>query len=210
MAISLKRVALALQLLDVLADDARLLLVVPAAFDLDLVAQLAVGAQRLAEAAFVMRDQTRGRAEDMAGRTVVAFEPDDLGAGKVGLEAQDVVHLGAPPAIDRLIVVADAANIAVALRQQPQPQILRDVGVLILVHQHVEEALLIFRQHVGVLLEQPQIFQQQIAEIGGVELLQAPLIERIELARFAVGEGEALAFRHPLGRKPAVLPAVDH
>ena len=46
--------------------------------------------------------------------------------------------------------------------------------------------------------------------IGGVELLQAPLIERIELARFAVGEGEALAFRHALGRQPAVLPAVDH
>ena len=203
-------VAPPLHLLDVLADDAGLLLVVPAALDLDLAAQLAVGAQRLAEAAFVMRDQARGRAEDMAGRTVIAFEPDDLGAGKVGLEAQDVVHLGAAPAIDRLIVVADAANIAVALRQQPQPQILRDVGVLILVHQHIEEALLVFRQHVGVLLEQPQIFQQQIAEIGGVELLQAPLIERIELARFAVGEGEALAFRHALGRKPSVLPAVDH
>ena len=61
-----------------------------------------------------------------------------------------------------------------------------------------------------MLLEQPQIFQQQIAEIGGVELLQPPLIERVELARFAVGEGEALAFRHALGRKPPVLPAIDH
>ena len=63
-----------------------------------------------------------------------------------------------------------------ALRQQPQPQILGDVGVLILVDQHVAEALLILREHVGVLLEQPQILQQQIAEIGGVQLLQPPLI----------------------------------
>ena len=203
-------VALPLHLLDVLADDAGFLLVVPAAFDLDLAAKLAVGAERLAEAAFVMRNQARGRAEDVPGRAVIAFEPDDLGAGKVGLEAQDVVHLGAAPAIDRLIVVADAANIAVALREQPQPQILRDVGVLILVHQHIEEALLVFREHVGVLLEQPQIFQQQVAEIGGVQLLQPPLIERVKLARFAVGEGEALPLRHAFRREPPVLPAVDH
>ena len=39
------------------AGYAGFLLVVPAAFDLDLAAQLAVGAERLAEAAFVMCDQ---------------------------------------------------------------------------------------------------------------------------------------------------------
>jgi hypothetical protein len=45
-------------------------------------------------------------------RAVVALQPDDLGAGKIALEAQDVVDLGAAPAIDRLVVVADAADIA--------------------------------------------------------------------------------------------------
>ncbi len=202
--------ALALELLDVLADHAGLFLVVPAAFDLDLLAQIAVGAERLAEAPFVVGDQARGRAEDMAGRAVVALEPDDLGAGEVGLESEDVVDLRAPPAIDRLVVVADAANIAVALGEQAEPQILRDVRILILVHQHVEEALLVFCEHVGLLLEQPQILQQEIAEIGGVQLLQPRLIERVKLARFAVGEGEALALGHALRREPSVLPAVDH
>ncbi len=47
----------------------------------------------------------------MAGRAVVALEADDLGAGKVVVEAQDVVDLGAAPAIDRLVVVADAADV---------------------------------------------------------------------------------------------------
>src|SRR6185312_10784436 len=42
---------------------------------------------------------------------VIALEPDDLGAGKVVLEAQDVVDLGAAPAVDRLVVVADAADV---------------------------------------------------------------------------------------------------
>src|SRR4030088_3085608 len=58
-----------------------------------------------------MRDQVRRRGQDVAGGTVVAFEPNDLGAWKVVLEAQDVVDLRAAPAIDRLVVVADAADV---------------------------------------------------------------------------------------------------
>ena len=87
----------------------------------------------------------------MAGGAVVALQPDDLGAGEVLLEAQDVVDLGAAPAVDRLVVVADAADVGRALRQQPQPQVLRDVGVLVLVDQDVAEAALVVGEHVRVL-----------------------------------------------------------
>src|ERR1700722_406844 len=58
-----------------------------------------------------MRDQVRSGGEDVAGGAVVAFEADDLRAGKVVVETQDVVDLRAAPAIDRLIVVADAADV---------------------------------------------------------------------------------------------------
>ena len=115
MAISLSAWPLALQLLDLLADGAGFLLGIPGAGDGDLLAGLVVGAQRLAEPAFVVGDQMRGGGEDMTGRAVIALQPDHLGAGKVVLEAQDVVDLGAAPAIDRLIVVADAADVFVAL-----------------------------------------------------------------------------------------------
>ena len=110
-----------------------------------------VGEQRLAEPALVVGDEARGGGEDVAGRAVVALQPDHLGAGKILLEAQDVVDLGAAPAVDRLVVVADAADVGRALRQQPQPQVLRDVGVLVLVDQHVAEAALVVGEHVGVL-----------------------------------------------------------
>ena len=106
-----ERVAFALQLLDLLADRARLLLGIPGAGDGDLLARLVLGAQRLAEPALVVRDQMRGGGEDVAGGAVVALQPDDLGAREVVLEAQDVVDLGAAPAVDRLVVVADAAEI---------------------------------------------------------------------------------------------------
>ncbi len=55
------------------------------------------------------------------------------------------------------------------LRQQPQPQILRHVGVLIFIHQNELEAVLVLPEYVGMFAKQPNVFQQQIAEVGGVE-----------------------------------------
>ncbi len=101
----------ALQLLDLLADGAGFFFGVPGAGDGDLLAQHVVGAQRLAEAALVMGDDVRGGGEDVAGGAVIALEPDHGGAGEVVLEAQNVVDLGAAPAVDRLVVVADAADV---------------------------------------------------------------------------------------------------
>ena len=95
------------------------------------------------------------------------------------------------------------------LRQQPQPQILRHVGVLVLVDQDEFEARLILPQHFGLLAEQPDAFEQQIAEVGGVEDFQ-PLLKRlVELQAFAVGEHGGFARRHLVGGEAAVLPAVD-
>src|SRR4029077_8891031 len=152
---------LALQLLDLLANGAGLFLAVPGAGDLHLLAQHIFRAQRLAETAFLVADQERGGREDVAGRAVVPLETDHLGAGEVVIEAQDVVDFGPTPAVDRLVVVADATDVlglslfrarwnrecgfrrrsraaglrdngcrrrsTGRLRQQLQPQILRDV-----------------------------------------------------------------------------------
>ncbi len=95
------------------------------------------------------------------------------------------------------------------LRQQPQPEILRDVGVLILVHQNVFEAALVLPQHVRMLAEQPDILQQQIAEVGGVENLQPLLIGRIKLAALAVAKHRGFTGWHLRWRQSAILPAVD-
>ena len=107
------------------------------------VAGFGAGEQRLAQPVAVMGDESGRHAEDMPGRAVVALQPDHRGVGEVALEAQDVLDLGAAPAVDRLVVVADAAQIAPLLRDQPQPEILDDVGVLIFVDQDVAETILI-------------------------------------------------------------------
>src|SRR5258708_17945960 len=103
--------AVALQVLDRLADDAGLLLGVPGGSHRHLLASLALRTQRLAKTAFVVGDEMRGGGKNMGGRAVVALQADHLGAREVLLEAQDVVDLGAAPAIDRLVVVADATDV---------------------------------------------------------------------------------------------------
>ena len=197
--------------LDVLADGARLLLVVPHACNRYRLAHGTVGEQRLAEAALVVGDETRRRRQDVSGRAVVALQPDHGGAGEVRLEAQDVVDLGAAPAVDRLVVVADAADVGPggAAGQQAQPQVLGDVGVLVFVDQHVAEPGLVVREHLRVVAEQPQHLQQQVAEVCRVELLQALLVGGVEGCALALGKGEGLPARHLIGRQPSILPAVD-
>src|SRR5690348_4661977 len=101
----------ALQLFDLFADAAGFLLGIPRAGDCHFLAVFVFSAQRLAETAFIMCDQVRGGSEDMPRRAVVALEPDHLGARKIMIEAEDVIDLGAAPTVDRLIVVADAADI---------------------------------------------------------------------------------------------------
>src|SRR5215831_15977252 len=103
--------AVALQVLDLLADDASLFLGVPCGGHRHLLARLALRTQRFAEPAFVAGDEMGGCGENMGGRAVVALQADHLGARKIPFEAQDVVDLGAAPAIDRLVVIADTADV---------------------------------------------------------------------------------------------------
>src|SRR4029077_16770247 len=67
--------------------------------------------ERRAEPALVVGDQVRGGGEDVRGAAIVALEADHGRAREVVLEAQDVVDLGAAPAVDRLVVIADAADV---------------------------------------------------------------------------------------------------
>src|SRR5689334_1703733 len=102
---------LALKLFDVFADRAGFLLGIPRRDDANLFAVFALGAQRFAEPAFVVRNEMRGGGKDVAGRTIIAFEADHLRTGKILFKAQDVVHFRTAPSVDRLVVVADAADV---------------------------------------------------------------------------------------------------
>src|SRR3954471_16144633 len=112
----------------------------------------------------------------MSSRAIVLLKTNDLGTGEIVLETQYVAYFGAAPAIYRLIVVADTADILVLLGQQAKPQVLGDVGVLVFVDQQVAEALLVYRHHFWVDREKDDVVEQQLSEVAVVQADQAFLI----------------------------------
>ncbi len=62
------------------------------------------------------------------------------------------------------------------LRQEPEPQILRHIGILILVHQNIAKEPLVLGQDFAVVLENCHHMQQQVTKICGIQFAQASLI----------------------------------
>ena len=89
------------------------------------------------------------------------------------LEVEDVAQIGAAPAVDRLIGVADDRQVAMALGQPLDQMVLRPVRVLILVDHDEAELLGILRRAHARLVEQFDSLQQQIVEVERAVLLEA-------------------------------------
>jgi hypothetical protein len=87
----------------------------------------------------VFDDLVRGL-EDLAGRAVVRFEANDLGAVEVLVEGEDLRDVGAAPTVDRLIVVADDAQVSMFAGDGLDDVVLRTVRVLVLVDHHEAKA----------------------------------------------------------------------
>ena len=170
----------------------------------DLLARLVLGAQRLAEPAGIVCDQPGGGCKDVRRRAVVLLEPDRDGLGEVVLERQDVPDVGAPPAVDRLVVVADDRDRAVLLGKHLDELVLRVVGVLVLVDEDVPELAPERRQQRLVLRAQPAVVREMgvgrhlaphLVFVPCVELHARPggpgrlLCERLEYQAVAVLHG---------------------
>ena len=70
-------------------------------------------------------------------------------------EREDVPRLGAPPAVDELVVVRYAADVASGSGEECDQEALGLVGVLILVDQQPLPALAVEREPVRMLGQQP-------------------------------------------------------
>ena len=107
---------------DLFANPARLFLPVPDAGEAELFAVIRLRPQFLAQPVGIAANDICRRGQDLRGRPVILLQPHHMRAFKIFFEPQDVAHFGTAPAIDRLIVIADATDVLVPTRQQPQPQ----------------------------------------------------------------------------------------
>ena len=85
---------------------------------------------------------------------------------------------------------------------------LGEVGVLELVDEHVEEALLPTGEHVGVLAEQPHREHEQVVEVDGRRVEQAPLVLGVDGGEHLLGRRHRLVGVR-LGQHELVLERGD-
>ena len=142
----------ALRRLDLLANPARLFLAIPMANQPQLFALFLFGPKRLAQTAFIAINHCAGRSQNMRRGAVVLLQTHHMRTGKIGLKPQNIPDFRTAPAVNRLIIIANAANILMPLRQEPEPQILRHIGVLIFVHQNIAKKPLVLCQDFAVFL----------------------------------------------------------
>ena len=198
---------LAAQALDAIRDRVRLFGCALRAEHEQRLAFLVVGAQPLVLAQLVVGDHRLRRAQDHRAAAVVLLESHDLRVCVVVLEVEDVADLRAAEAIDRLVRIADDADVAVGRRKLAQQVVLHAVGVLELVDEDPREAFAILLGDGRVLLQQLQEVEQQVVEVHRAELLHALVVwppHLLDDARGIVAAGSEI-----LRRQSGVLQLRD-
>ena len=119
-----------------------------------------------------------------------------------------VVQRGAAPAIDGLVVVAHRGEARALTHQQFEQLVLRGVGVLVLIHQHMAHFLLPALAHLGVVAQQLEWQADQVVEIHALVGGEALLVARHD------GGGGALVIvlglrQRLIGGQPRALPHAD-
>jgi len=127
-----------------------------------------------------------GHVEDALEGAVVPLEPHDGGAGEDAREVEDVAHLGPAEAVDRLVVVADDAEVgatgsrAGGAGEEAQELELGDVRVLVLVDEDHAEALAGAEGDCLVLAQEPRGEADEVAEVDVARAAQALLVGRVD------------------------------
>ncbi len=201
----------ALELFYFLRHPARLGLTIVKRVDGNFFALPRFGPQRLAKPPLVVGNHACGGVQDIVGRAVILFEADYFCAGEILFKPQNISDLRAAPAVDRLVVVADAAYIARPLRQQPEPLILRNVGVLIFIDKDIFETAVVISQNLRVLrvFQNRNHVQQQIPEVAGIHALEPFLITAVEQKQFTLGHFPGIVHRDLCGCQAAIFPAIN-
>ena len=95
-------------------------------------------------------------------------------------EVEDVADVGAAPRVDRLVIVADDADVSMRRREQPQELELRAVGVLVLVDEDVAKALLPLCEYVGATVPEARHLADEIVEVERAKLAEGRLVARVD------------------------------
>ncbi len=167
--------------------------------------------QRLLRAA-EPRDKPVRELEHLRRRAVVLLEPNDARMREAQRNAEQPFGARAGEAVDRLIVVADDAEVVARPEPELEQRLLQQVHILVLVDGERVPLVADDREHVVVLFEQTDRALQQILEIER-SLRGLPLLVLAEDAVREVRRQRRLVAVEPreirLRREPPVLRPFD-
>ena len=146
------------------------------AVDLDLTSLRVLGPQGLSFSLGIVFNHRICRIQDGLGTAVVLLQPDDHGISVLVFKVEDVFDGGSSEFIDTLVIIADHTDVVVTACQQADQQKLRIVGVLVLVHHDVAEAVAVLFQHIRELLEDAHGEDDDVVKVQRVGCLQALLV----------------------------------
>ena len=119
--------------------------------------------------------------QDIGGGTVILFQTGDLRIRVLIFKIQDVIDVRSAELVNGLIIITHHAEIPVLCRQKLHQDKLGVIGILVLIHHDIAEALLINGQNIRMLHKEPYGLVDQIIKIQRVILLQTLLIFRVDI-----------------------------
>ncbi len=126
------------------------------------------------------------------------------------LEVEDDPDVGAAPAVDRLVIIAHNAQVVVLARDQLDEPELRLVDVLVLIHEHVAEALLILTPDLLMLIEELHGLHDEVVEVQRVIPLKLLLVAGVDPPHqhlpLALRGAQVVVHRHELILRVADRP----
>ena len=149
-----------------------------------------IGPQTLFSSTGVLGDHGVGRRQNVLRRTVVLFEEDGPSVRVVAFELFDVADRGSAECVDRLIGVTDDAQfgrgdgmvgLSGSADQFTHKHVLRMVGVLVLVDEHVTEAAAVVLGDLGKRLQKRNGLTDEIVEVECVRSTQPLLVVAVDL-----------------------------
>ena len=102
---------------------------------------------------FVLVNKAVGGIDDILGRAVVTLQFEQFGTRVAVLEREDILNRSPAKTVYTLCIITHHAYMVLRFSQQFDNQVLCVVGILVLIHQHVPEPLLVALTHLGVVVQ---------------------------------------------------------
>src|SRR5690606_1324678 len=121
---------------------------------------------------------------------IILLQLKNLQVGIIFFKIEDILDIGSSEGVDALSIVAHYTDVFVDGGQFTDNQVLRKIGILILIDHEVFKLVLVFMQYIGKLPKQHVRFKQQIIKIHGARFVTTLGIRKVDLSQLSTSIGK--------------------